>query len=426
MPDALQRRWVRCPSCGSAVEVPAPASPPSPDSAVLVPPPMEARTLTEAERRAQAFATADPVFAGSYRSQARTGGPARLRQTGSWREYAYLGLIVALMPLVFHVWRPGAESPNGRIRRAPAAVPAETAEPLEALDRSGKLTLDGILYALPGHKIDDDAHLARDTIVRYVYAAVAVLAFWGLVVLLFPNEGRKGLHLLEIGLATGTIGIVLLLGFQYVAAATQGMWMRGRGIGMVIFLIVKFIGWSYSVADDPDAGEPLSFVGFTCGVGLCEDLCKFLPLLWYFRRHARMGWRGAALWVLASGAGFGVSEGIMYSARYYNGISGADAYVVRFVSCVALHAIWSAGCGITLWRRQESVQGDIDRLPYCLAILRILAVPMILHGLYDTLLKRGAPLAALGTAAVGFVWLVITVEHARRSDPQPETSAVAA
>ena len=55
---------------------------------------------------------------------------------------------------------------------------------------------------------------------------------------------------------------------------------------------------------------------------------------------------------LASGIGFGVSEGIMYSTRYYNGIVGVDLYFVRFISCVALHAIWTASVAISLVRRQ--------------------------------------------------------------------------
>ena len=141
----------------------------------------------------------------------------------------------------------------------------------------------------------------------------------------------------------------------------------------------------------------MSFVGFTCGVGLCEELCKALPLLWHYRSEASMGWRGAALWGLASGVGFGVAEGIMYSSRYYNGISPLNMYVVRFVSCVALHAIWSASVGITIWRRQETIQGDLDWTNFALAILQILAVPMVLaRALRHAAQERSRPLGAGG------------------------------
>ena len=58
-------------------------------------------------------------------------------------------------------------------------------------------------------------------------------------------------------------------------------------------------------------------------------------------------------------AGFGVSEGITYASSYYNGVEELPIYVVRFVSCVALHAMWSAAAGITLCERQQLVKVKI-------------------------------------------------------------------
>ena len=45
--------------------------------------------------------------------------------------------------------------------------------------------------------------------------------------------------------------------------------------------------------------------------------------------------------------------------------------------------------------------------------LRMLAVPMVLHGLYDTLLKKDMNVSALGIAVVTFGWLAIQIEMAR-------------
>ena len=95
-----------------------------------------------------------------------------------------------------------------------------------------------------------------------------------------------------------------------------------------------------------------------------------------------------------------------------------NMYVVRFVSCVALHAIWSASVGIMMWRRQETIQGDLDWAAYVLAILQILAVPMVLHGLYDTLLKKDMDLWALGVGIATFAWFAIQVELSRGSDTE--------
>jgi RsiW-degrading membrane proteinase PrsW (M82 family) len=341
------------------------------------------------------------------------------------REYLYLVLALALIPLVLSMLAPKATDIGKRLKATLEKAGADTIARVKEVEAREDASLDDLIDVLPEHKIDATAHLPRTTWIHWLYGALTAGAFWVFTLLLFPGERKTPHHLLLVGLFTGTVGILLLLGFQYAASATQGVWLRGRGVILIVFYIVKFIGWSYASASAPDSNLLLSFVGFMCGVGLCEELCKALPVLNYFRRDANMGWRGAAVWGLASGVGFGVAEGIMYSTRYYNGISPIDMYVVRFVSCVALHAIWSASVGITMWRRQETIQGDIDWTSYCLAILQILAVPMILHGLYDTLLKKELELWALAAGAASVAWFVLQVEMARGSDAEADRRALA-
>jgi len=36
----------------------------------------------------------------------------------------------------------------------------------------------------------------------------------------------------------------------------------------------------------------------------------------------------------------------------YNGLAGPGIYFVRFISCVALHALWSGSVGISVHRRR--------------------------------------------------------------------------
>ena len=62
-----------------------------------------------------------------------------------------------------------------------------------------------------------------------------------------------------------------------------------------------------------------------------------------------MTWRGACLWGMASGVGFGLAEGVLYAGQSYNGVAPAGIYLVRFASCVALHAVWSGSVGITVF-----------------------------------------------------------------------------
>jgi len=337
-----------------------------------------------------------------------------------------VALLLALIPLILSFLAPKATTIEDRLKATMDRAGADTISRVQALETREDAGLDDLLKVLPEGKLDATAHLPRATWVHWLYGGIAAAGFWILTLLLFPVEKRTPHHLLLVGLFTGTCGIVLLLGFQYAASATQGVWLRGRGVILILFYIVKFIGWSYASAGDPDSNLLLSLVGFTCGVGLCEELCKALPLLRHFQGDAKMGWRGAALWGLASGAGFGVAEGIMYSSRYYNGIAPLDMYVVRFVSCVALHAIWTASVGITMWRRQVTIQGDLEWTTYAVAILQILAVPMVLHGLYDTLLKKDLELWALAIGVATFAWFALQVEMARGSDAEAKGTRRAA
>ena len=71
-----------------------------------------------------------------------------------------------------------------------------------------------------------------------------------------------------------------------------------------------------------------------------------LPLLWRVNRAGPPPWRTACLCGFASGVGFGVAESVYYAERAFNGLAAGDTYLVRFTSCVALHAVWSATVGL--------------------------------------------------------------------------------
>src|SRR5581483_11748661 len=146
------------------------------------------------------------------------------------------------------------------------AAPEVVAQVEKIISEKETATLDDLLAVLPDGRLDADAHLPRQTARHWLYGALTACAFWAFFVALFPAERKTPVHLLLVGLCTGTIGIVLLLGFQYLAGATQGVWLRGRSVILILFYIAKFIGWSYASAEDPNSNFFLSFVGFTCGV----------------------------------------------------------------------------------------------------------------------------------------------------------------
>ena len=403
--DDLAGKKTKCPGCGSILTIPPPPPPAPLDeddvaSYLLQPenkPPQSSAVKSHASP-GSAWSAPVPEPAPPPRkpeskpvSQAARRAPDPVRATkseaGSIREYSYWLLLFTLIPLIFSLLSADEQSFEERLTMTIEKACAEQAERIAAVLAKGEeLTADELFAVLPEGKLFG-AHLPHSTAIHWIYAAVAIVGFLLLVLLMFSVERSNPLHLLGIGLFTGTVGIIFLFAVQFCSQIDIRS-IRVRGWIGLIFLILALIGLSYRSALDPDSNLMLSAIGFTFGVGLCEELTKAIPLLFYYKRFATMGWRGACVWGLASGIGFGVSEGIMYSADSYNGISGAGAYVVRFISCVAIHAMWAGAVGITIARTVDAYEAVEDRLGFGLYVLRVLAVPMVLHGLYDTLLKK--------------------------------------
>ena len=284
-------------------------------------------------------------------------------------------------------------------------------------DVHSQKALKALVSRLPDGRIHG-AHLSVDSWAHWFYALLATGGFFGVIWLLFVPGNASPKQILTVGLATATFGIIFLLGVQWIAAATAGWNMMGASIITLFFYIVKFIGFSYSAAMSPHTGFWLSFLGFTFGVGLCEELTKALPVIFYIRGGSKLDWHGACMWGLASGIGFGIAEGIMYSSEQYNGFSTSGIYLVRFVSCVGLHAMWGASVAIMVWRRREWLQSDGEWSDLLASLLYILAIPMVLHGLYDTMLKKDMQGAAFLVALASFAWLVVLTEWTRAAAPR--------
>lgn len=442
--DELAGKKARCPECAAILEIPRPAPAPAADIEDVAAYALQEGTPAPSSRP---MPTDDddemalrPVRSTYQPAPGSRAEPERPRPSTSWTppaskspsspakaragtgsgssllEYSYLLLFFALIPLMFSLL--GKEEKldldDRIVQTLEKATPEEVAR-AESAFKKGEVSIDDAIAAMPGGKLHG-AHLARNTVTHWVYAGIATVAFLLLLTSFFTVERANPVHLLLIGLFTGTLGIVFLL---LVQACSQFRLRRisGRGWIMLILLILTFIGWSYDSANDPDSNFLLSALGYTFGVGLCEEFTKAIPLFFYFKRHSEMGWRGACLWGLASGIGFGVSEGIMYSSRYYNGISGVDIYLVRFISCVALHAMWSASVGIAIARNVDDYEGVEDAAGFGLFMLRVIAVPMVLHGFYDTLLKKDMNGWALLAALLSFGWLAFQIEMARGWHP---------
>jgi RsiW-degrading membrane proteinase PrsW (M82 family) len=322
------------------------------------------------------------------------------------RRFLYLLFALTLVPLVVSTFHP--DDTVERVGRTLQAHPElETAQ----IDSEA-----AVFRTLPDERIEG-AHLSYFTKAHLLYAAISAAAFLGLMLLCFELGRAKAWQLAVVALVTATAGILFLLMVQWIAAFTDGRFLVSRNpIILVVFYVAKFIGFSYSAALNPEYGFWLSFLGFTFGVGLCEELTKALPILMAARGNADLDWRAAGVWGLASGVGFGVAEGILYSSDYYNGIATGEIYVVRFVSCVGLHAMWAAAVGIMIARCRDEMQRDWEWSDLAIAVLKVQAIPMVLHGLYDVLLKKEMTGWAIAVAVLSFVWLAALIEWCRREE----------
>jgi len=322
------------------------------------------------------------------------------------RRFLYFALILAMIPLALSLIGDD-HSVEERLARTQESHPDAFNSALD-----GTFDPDEFFAKLPDHKLLG-AHLSKESWAHWLYAFISAGVFLAVAMFLFEKGTANSKQLLGVGATTATLGIISLLLIQLAASLTNGYLFRGNIAIMIAFYILKFIAFSYQCASDPSNGFILSFFGYTFGVGLCEELVKAAPVLLRMRSPKGIDWRGACVWGLASGVGFGVAEGIMYSSDSYNGVHTFGVYLVRFVSCVALHAVWSAAVGITIWHQRKKLAGDLDWKELTLVVLIALAGPMTLHGLYDTMLKRDMAVWALVTALASFGWLAGLIEWTR-------------
>lgn len=420
-PDEAAGRKAKCPNCGAVLTIPAAAGGEG-DELELKPVemvPVVQKVTPGVRKVAEPVAEAPNPYAGV--ALGRQGG------TGAWRRFMYLVLLLGLIPLIVHTVHEAGisredrkEDIQTRLEETVKAHPElpDLAKQINAVIDREESTLDDLYAVLPGHKLAG-ALLARDTEEHWVFAGMAAGGSMVFLLLMFPGARKRAVWLFLAGLFTGTIGILLLLGFQYAATFSGNVGFRfGGGKLGLILLLVQLIGLSYKLTD-MDVGFVLSFIGFTCGVGLCEEVTKAIPLLFKVKEvpgQEDFKWNDLLLIGLASGFGFGIAESIMYSHRYYNGMEGSSIYWVRFVSCVVLHATWAGAVGVTLYNRQEWLKTD-NWWGYWGRVVMIVGVPMVLHGLYDTLLKMDYNGWALGVAVASFGWLAWQIERMQRAEP---------
>ena len=133
--------------------------------------------------------------------------PAPAADNKSPWEYAYWLLALAFFPLAVSLAQ-GPDNTKERFERALEANP-DVKKKFEEMEEPP--TLDQIISAFPGKKLDQQAFHPRDTKLHYAYALIASGVFLGLFFCFFSPGTFKAWQLVLVGLFTGTFGIAGLL-----------------------------------------------------------------------------------------------------------------------------------------------------------------------------------------------------------------------
>jgi len=372
-----------------------------PYAAPAQPPPLPAQPVTQLAYAGTTTPEAAPLVHGrEHPLPVIARAPQDIeRLERSWRGNLFWLLPLAMIPLAWLAFFPNA-SVEDRIRQTLQANPSVAAKYNFTEEMDVDLFYE-MIDALPGGRIQG-ALLRRQTVFHWLMAMASTALFVGLIRLALPtNVGAK--EILLTGLFTGTLGVLLLLGAQ-------------------LFGAFCCVGMFYLAAFDPDAPFGPSLIGFVFGIGFLEETVKCLPVLFKLFRRQLLSWRESAIIGMASGAGFGISEGILYATRHYNGLEGADMYFVRFLSTVALHVMLSAACAIMVQRKQEHLAEEMDFVNWTMTLMAIIVVPIVLHGLYNALAKQHLQVASLAVSIGSFVWMWWLIKSSRRRE---KTVAVA-
>jgi RsiW-degrading membrane proteinase PrsW (M82 family) len=428
--DSLAGRTVPCPSCGTKLVIDSAddiaAALLRDDAEPQAGEPEAAAPSEDAAPEREAAPPRRPTAPSIRRKPPRAADVTTLQALTTndpplWLRHLHWLLALSLIPLAASLLQK-SEEPDifprliETIQQAPEDSRPRIVQALEDV-KDDQGSLETLFAALPNHKLVG-AWLPRDSHIHWLLTAGAVLLFFLFLLALTLEGSAKAQHLLLLGVFTATIGLLFLFCVQALAEWSQRFIIIPTNIVSLVFYIFWLIGFSYRAANDPNSNFFLSLMGFTFGVGLCEEICKALPVIFIYHRPNGQSWRGAYLWGLASGAGFGLAEAVLYAGGFYNGIQGAGIYFVRNISCVALHALWTGSAAITIHQRQRWFQEEMRWYDWIVRAIAVVAVPMVLHGLYDTLLKKDCNAWALAVAVGSFVWLAFQISRLRGADDE--------
>ncbi len=168
-------------------------------------------------------------------------------------------------------------------------------------------------------------------------------------------------------------------------------------IGMALLFIVQgfpVISGFYKQINSHSLIEKI--IGFVLGVGICEEVCKLLPLFIWRKDLAKLPASSVIFLGMISGFGFAIPEtagqyaiktaaqtalrtqmnnGFDFYAIWGMGVSGI---LLRLITLPILHAAWTGICSWYLWKALQERKEDFYKT-LCYGI----GYAALIHGIYD-------------------------------------------
>lgn len=331
---------------------------------------------------------------------------------------------------------------------SPAPAPAEALEPLDLVHGTAFGMEDGgdlgvktaVLGAVQDLRGLDYSRLIPTRILfsRALFRKKAVrwVLLFGLLPLVFFQlhewysfSFEQALWLIEI-----YFSLFWALYFYTLIMPSTRIWHRAVGyalftafVGIPLLLAAQslpLISDLYAGTRSPNVGAQVR--GYVLGVGLFEEVCKALPLLWFGLRNGKItSVRGAMFLGLMSGFGFAAAEGVQYTIRatvfaheYGTVTEQFMQFVFRLMSGPVLHGAWAGTVG---WFIGVAAVRGGKRWPLVVVGIGAMA---LLHGLYDVFAGGLWGLAFAGLTFLIFMsYLAYGDEIIRPPEPEAQPEA---
>ena len=289
----------------------------------------------------------------------------------------------------------------------------------QVMDRFHELgPVSRIAEVVPGGRLEG-AHLVAGSFLHWVYGAASAVLLFGLAAWLFDRDDSKPLSSLRAGTLTAVLGYGLLQALQLAVHVTR---VGTLGTGNTLSSIVAFFAYGYRSPLDPEVGFFVAALAYTLVVAVWLEALKAIPILRLARKQLAVDWAPALAVGVGSGIGFGIAQSLVYAPDHFHGLLGAESYAVRFISSAALHGVWSGIVALSIADRPELTLRRKNTFGWLLVIARLVPGVALLHGLYDTMQRRGLSAGALLMALISVAWFVWLLERARKQDERPVMS----